>query len=96
MLKMLFFWEMSALSLILYSFPYSDFSNGTVSLCHTYNADTAGLHWKAHLECPGGHSNTWEASDTVAPDSRSTPVLNLMMTLFILLTGCRFQTVQVK
>ena len=87
---------MSALGLILYSFPYSDFSNGTVSLCHTYNAATAGLHWKAHLECPGGHSNTWEASDTVAPDSRSTPVLNLMMTLFILLTGCRFQTVQVK
>jgi hypothetical protein len=75
--------------------PKPDFSNNTVSLCHTYNADTAGLHWKAHLECAGGHTNTWEASDTVAPDARSTPVLNLLMTLFILLTGCRFTTVQV-
>ena len=47
------------------------------------------------MECPAGHDLTWEASDTVTKDKRSMSVLNLMMSLWILLTGCRFQTVQV-
>ena len=56
----------------------------------------SGLQWKAKLECSKGHVHQFVASNTVAPDGRSTGNLNLLMSLHILLSGCCFQQVSVR
>ena len=68
------------------------FANLTVS---HYNVSFLGLMWSARLTCPTGHTSTWEASARVNGDGRSTPVLNLLVSVWILLNGSLFGPTQV-
>ena len=51
--------------------------------------------WSARLTCPTGHTSTWEASERVNGDGRSMPVLNLLVSVWILLNGSLFGPTQV-
>ena len=51
--------------------------------------------WSARLTCPTGHTTTWEASARVNGDGRSMPVLNLLVSVWILLNGSLFGPTQV-
>ena len=49
-----------------------------------------GLMWSAKVECVHGHQVTWESSERVSTSGKSTPVLNLLISTWMLLNGSLF------